>query len=194
MSENPKTTQASSEDRPKDTCLVYGKPASIKCIHCGEGSFCLDDDEIESMCNDAALDDGLHICRPHELTTADGLIKTFAMDMLPTDHDVRRDYGFNRCPNADTESILMSVYKVAIVTSNISAPEFNQWRVAGKLRENIHSRFTGSRRDLVPTDEFDWFLSNFDLFDNPTRIRSKVELPALTHSIINTPLFNPLNR
>ncbi|GKT47726.1 uncharacterized protein ColSpa_07907 [Colletotrichum spaethianum] len=75
-------------------------------------------------------------------TTADDLLSVLALDELPTDTKIQKDYGFDRCHTASDMSNLLGVYKTLLVNIGVKPKTLDEWMKQGKkdLAANIREK------------------------------------------------------
>jgi len=140
-------------------CALCDEPAAKQCAGCGKVCYC------SRSCQETHWVEHLFQCKKEEdITTADHLALAVYKNLLPTDLETSRDYGFTRAFTAENQANLLGLYIGLIERMGIKARTIHRWRLNGRLVPEIKARFeslpAGSRGGYYP-----WFLQNQWIFD-----------------------------
>jgi hypothetical protein len=81
-----------------------------------------------------------------------------ARDELPTDSQVIKDYGFDRCSSLEDKKMLFGLYR-DISELGLGPIHLNEWRAKGTLLDSIKKNLN-DRPDHLRGQHFGWLLEN----------------------------------
>lgn len=137
-------------------------PSLSACSNCHKARYC------SSACQKAEWKLHRLFCLDRsKLTTADRLALAAYADEIPSDPEVRRDYGFARAQIPRSENWLIGLFQGLVKHGEIDPRTIHQQRLAGTLIDYIKKFYdrmpVGSQGDYYP-----WFLNNQHLLAPPS--------------------------
>ncbi|KAK3350349.1 hypothetical protein B0T25DRAFT_570912 [Lasiosphaeria hispida] len=87
--------------------------------------------------------------RRRPINTADLLVDDIFQGLIPSDPQVRKDFGFHRCRNHREESHLFWLYIGLTKYHGISVTQLHSWRATGILTDKIIEQFSALPEGLL---------------------------------------------
>ncbi|KAF9007804.1 hypothetical protein BDZ89DRAFT_1079239 [Hymenopellis radicata] len=132
------------------------EPGTMRCSGCKSVWYC------SKRCQTRAWDHHIFECTV-PIHTGHFLKKACRDDLIPTDHQTRVDYGFERA--GKFENYLLGLYQgLWIIEPSLEAREVHRWRKNGILVQKIKETFTRNTKYTMG-QYFPWFLQNQWILD-----------------------------